>query len=110
MDFKESVSADNAEVFLNLGEFADVHDVNGTECDAILQQVDTAEALSTGSGENQTYLGLYGRGLVVNCLAGALPEIPVYGEHFSVDGKYYFVDDVKEDMGMLTIRLIANDR
>lgn len=93
-------------VFLDLKDFADIHDVNGVKCRAVLQEI-SAEDLSGGSG---VHLGLYGTLLEVNCRTRDLPEIPVYGQTFRVDGKLYVVESVTEAMGMLTIKLEANDR
>lgn len=39
-----------------------------------------------------------------------LPEVPVEGQTFYVDDKLYMVESSANDMGMLTIQLVANDR
>lgn len=108
--FKEQVAADNSAAFLNILEFAEEHDLNGTACIAILQDLSVAEGLSTGTGASQTYPGVYGSRLQVNCLTDALPEVPVYGQVFFVDDKQYLVESCANDMGVLTIQLEANDR
>lgn len=108
--FKDYVAADNAVVFINDLEFADEHDLNGTKCKAILQDVSVAEELTTGSGMNQNYPGIYGSRLQVNCLKDDLPEAPVYSQTFRVDGKLYEVESCADDMGILTIQLIGNMR
>ena len=41
--FKDMVAADNEKVFLNLDEFAEEHDLNGTTCKCILQDVYVTE-------------------------------------------------------------------
>ena len=98
--FREQIAADNTAAFINSLEFADKHNLNGTECSAI----------STGPGSSQTYAGIYGSRLQVNCLAEALPELPVYGQLFGVNDKQYLVESCADDMGILTIQLVANDR
>lgn len=108
--FKDMVEADNKGVFLNMDEFGEKHNLNGADCQCILQNSAAVQALSIGEGMHKTYPELYGDDLVVNVEAGDLPEIPVYGQLFSVDDKNYLVDTVKEDMGMLTIGLVANER
>lgn len=108
--FQEQIAADNAAIFMNDSEFAEEHDLNGTVCKAILQDVSVAEGLSTGDGVNQTYPDLYGSLLQVNCKKGDLPEVPRYGQRFRVDRKLYLVESCADDMGLLTIQLIANDR
>ena len=105
--FREQIAADNTAAFINSLEFADKHNLNGTECSAILQDISVAEGLSTGPGSSQTYAGIYGSRLQVNCLAEALP---VYGQLFGVNDKQYLVESCADDMGVLTIQLVANDR
>lgn len=104
--FREQIAADNTAAFINSLEFADKHNLNGTECSAILQDISVAE----GTGSSQTYPGIYGSRLQVNCLAEALPELPVYGQLFGVNDKQYLVESCADDMGILTIQLVANDR
>ena len=108
--FKEQIAADNAAVFINELEFADTHNLNGTDCQAIVQDISVAEELSTGSGVEQHYPGVYGSRVQVNCLKSDLPEVPVYGQAFRVDGKLYDVESCADDMGILTIQLIGNMR
>lgn len=109
--FEEQIAADNAAVFLNEMEFAQKHLLNGVSCTAIVQDISVAEALSTGSTDDDTYPGVYGRRLQVNVLAEELPDgPPVYGRVFNVDGQDYLVESCADDMGILTIQLIENDR
>lgn len=106
MSLHEQIGED-LHVFLDLEDFADMHDVNGVTCRAVVQDISIADDLTAGGG---VHLGLYGTLLEVNCRTRDLPEIPVYGQTFRVDGKLYVVVSVTEAMGMLTIKLEANDR
>lgn len=108
--FKECVAADNDVVFLNMEEFADTHNLNGTTCKAICQDISISKELSTGGGVSQTYPGIYGSHLMVNCIEKDLPEIPVEGSAFTVDDHLYLVERAAEDVGIVTIILVANDR
>ena len=108
--FKEMVAEDNSKVFLNKAEFAEEHDLNGTVCTCILQDESVVNGLSIGDGITQTYPGLYGSRLLVNVKTDDLPEVPVNGQTFTVDEKLYLVESCANDMGMLTIQLVANDR
>lgn len=110
LSFKEQIAADNAAVFLNEMEFAELHDLNGTECMAIVQDISVAQSLSIQAGKDDYYPGVYGSQLQVNCLKADLPEVPVYGMRFYLDEKMYEVESVNDDMGLLTIQLVANDR
>nr|DAL11048.1 MAG TPA_asm: Gifsy-2 prophage ATP-binding sugar transporter-like barrel, 4 helix bundle.7A [Caudoviricetes sp.] len=105
--FKEQVAADFAAVFINESEFADKHIFNDVSCLAVVQDINTKENLSIDkSGEY--YPGAYGARKQVNIIADVLPEIPVYGQTVKLDGKYYEVESCDNDMGMLTIILMAN--
>ena len=108
--FREQIAADNTAAFINSLEFAEEHNLNGTVCNAILQDISVAESLSTGTGSTQTYPGIYGSRLQVNCLAVDLLELPVYGQLFGIDDKQYLEKSCDDDMGVLTIQLVANDR
>lgn len=106
LSFKEQIAVDNAAVFLNEMEFAELHDLNGTECKAIVQDI----SVSVQVGKDDYYPGLYGSQMQVNCLKADLQEVPVYGMRFYLDDKMYEVESVGDDMGILTIQLVANDR
>lgn len=108
--FRDLVEADNGTVFLNLEEFGEYHELQGERCICILQGDAVLKTLSTGGGVTQTYPMIFGVDLTVNVKTADLPEIPVYGQLFSVDEEQYLVQNVKDDMGMLTIELVANER
>ena len=108
--FKDMVAADIDNVFLNTGEFAEEHNLNGTVCNCILQDESVMEGLSINQQMSQSYPGLYGSRLLANCKTADLPEVPVTDQPFRVDGRLYIVESCANDMGMLTIQLIANDR
>lgn len=108
--FEAQIAADNAAVFINDMEFAQMHDLNGTQCKAIVQDISVAQSLSIQTGKDDNYFGIYGSRLQVNCLKSDLPEVPVYGMRFYLDNKMYEVESVSDDMGILTIQLVANDR
>ncbi len=109
--FKDQVEKDNANVFLNLEEFGETHELNGIPCTCILQGDTVQQTLSIGDGINKTYPTIYGADITVNVKKADLEgEIPVYGQLFHMDDDTYLVESVKEDMGMLTIGLVANDR
>lgn len=110
MTFRESVADDINNVFLNDLEFAEEHDLNGTKCLAVLQDITLDTSLSTGGGITQTYPGLYGSRLMVNCRMADLPEAPVPDQLFKVDGALYLVESCAHEMGMYVIQLVANDR
>lgn len=109
--FKEQIEKDNVEVFLNLCEFGETHYLNDIPCTCILQGDTVQQALSIGDGINKTYPTIYGADVTVNVRKEDLEEeVPVYGQLFKLDDDMYLVQSVKDDMGMLTIGLVANER
>ena len=46
MTFKDQIKLD-LPIFLNLDEFADVHNLNGTECNAVIQAPTARESFMT---------------------------------------------------------------
>ena len=108
--FEAQIALDNEVTFLNNMEFAELHDLNGTECKAIVQDISVAQSLSVQTGKDDYYPGVYGSQLQVNCLKADLPEVPVFGMRFYLDEKMYEVESVSDDMGILPIQLVANDR
>lgn len=108
-DFEKQIAADNAAVFINALEFAGEHNLNGTTCKAILQDISVADA-DIDARNRIAYAGIYGSRLLVNCLKADLPEVPAPGSGFNVDGKFYYVESCADDMGILTIQLAANER
>ncbi len=108
--FKDMVAADRDNVFLNLDEYAEEHNLNGSVCTCILQDESVVEEVLTNDTYAQSYNGLYGSRLLVNVKTEDLPEVPVEGQSFYVDNKLYMVESSANDMGMLTIQLVANDR
>lgn len=108
-EFEKQIAADNAAVFINALEFAGEHNLNGTTCKAILQDISVADA-DIDARNRIAYGGIYGSRLLVNCLKADFPEVPAPGSGFNVDGKFYFVESCADDMGILTIQLAANER
>lgn len=105
-DFEKMVMADHKNIFLNANELRKMHNLNGTKCIASVQTLSTPNQLSM----NEDYIGLYGSKIYVFCDKIDLPEVPVYGQSFSLDDKFYLVENCSNDMGMLKITLVANDR
>lgn len=93
-------------IFLDCGDFAEYHDVNGVRCRAVIQEAEAVDDLSVTG----THLGLYGLQKTVFCRTSDLTELPISGQTFRLDGVLYLVDSCAEDMGMAAIKLEANNR
>lgn len=110
MKFRDTLAADR-DVFLCGDEFAEMHDLDGLQGMAIVQQVSADDSYSFGSNlETRRYYELYGSHTEVNCKEEDLPDgVPVYGQVFRLDGKLYTVAESKTDLGIVTLVLVAND-
>lgn len=102
--FREQ-AADDLGVFLNMDEFAEEHDLNGTVTIAIVQSPTSKERFSGTARSYDVYDGVTGTDVVVYCRANALPEIPVEGQRFTLDGEIYLVSQCVDEMGVLSITL-----
>lgn len=107
--FKEQVSLDNKATFLELAEFAERHEINGVEYTCIVQQIASKEDLTIDKN-NDYFPYLYGNGKTINIAKDDLPEAPVYGQRLVLDYEIYSVMSCADDMGILTIVILGDDR
>ncbi len=103
MGFKQYVERD-WDVFINMEEFADEHDLNGTQCKAVVQSPTDQERFIDGL-KYHDYDGIHGIEVVVHVRKDALPEAPIDGQVFYLDGKIFRVAECIDDMGILSIKL-----
>ncbi len=106
MGFKDQLAKDVAGVFINPGEFADQHTVNGdlAECvvdDDIIQERTGLEPSMNYDGVNVVKKMLY-------IAESFFEHIPIVDERFTLDDEYYSVKHVSNNMGMLEIELERN--
>lgn len=106
MGFKEQVEND-VSVFLNLDEFAEIHNVNGVECPVVLTD-DSTRAGTKALGGPRALDGLHGDNARLQVRESDLPTIPVQGTNFKLDGKLYKVLSCTANMGVLNISLTAH--
>ena len=107
--FKEQVAADVSGVFMNLDEFGEEHDLNGTTCTCVVQSPTAREQFQQGL-EYRGYEGRGGTTVIVHVAKDSLPEVPAHGEVYTLDGEIMEVDTCIDDMGMLSITLHQNVR
>ena len=106
--FKDIVADDMDDVFLNGDEFAEEHNLNGTDCLCIVESPTTQKGL-TNSGEGEKYKGYDAvHGATAHIKKADIGEMPVEDQDFTLDGEMFIVDSCVEHMGMLTIGLKAN--
>lgn len=105
--FKDAVAADMDDVFLCADEFAEEHNLNGTDCLCIAESPTTRERFKQGKDyEGQD--AVHGLTAIIHVKKADIGEMPTEGQAFSLDGSYSEVDSCEEHMGMLTIALREN--
>ena len=105
--FKEMVTEDMDDVFLNPEEFADEHDLNGALCNCIVESPTTEERFEKGK-DYDGQDAMHGLTAIIHVKKSDIEEMPSEGQSFSLDGSYSLVDSCTEHMGMLTIKLKEN--
>lgn len=107
--FKEQGSFDIKATFLDLGEFAEQHEINGVSYTCIVQQVSSNDELTINRNSDY-YPGLYGNVKTINIAKDDLPEVPVYSQRIWLDGDIFTVESVADDMGLLTVIVVGDSR
>lgn len=97
--------ASDLDTFLNLDEFADVHDINGQQITCVVDR----DVIREYSRLQERRDGVYVGEIAVFVRATDLPDRPVKGQHMKVDGERYLVANCSESAGILEITLEANE-
>ncbi len=105
MKFKEQIQQD-AGVFLNQDEFAELHNIDGLDIPAV---IDSDIVKIRGNNKAERFDGVFSSQLAVYIRPSDLPDRPVYGQHIRLDDKLYIVQECVDNDGMLEITLGAND-
>lgn len=105
MSFKDIIASDVLDVFLNLEEFADLHELNGKQMPV---QVDANEQIEREKRVNQHMDGIYVNQKLIYVPASSFGKLPKQGSVLNFDGKMYKVADAIEEDGIYSITLEAN--
>lgn len=104
-EFEKMVMNDHKNIFLNVKELGQTHNLNGTECIASVQALtDKDRLVQQGKG----FDGIEGQIVNVFVTSYDLPEKPVNGQLFKLDGEIFYVQEVIDNYSMLKITLGAN--
>lgn len=105
---KEDLNEDLRDVFFDVDEFAEEHDLNGTVCLCVVGKPRTEEKYIRGATYD-AYEGIHGASVTVHVESRLLPEIPVEGMRFDLDGEIMLVDSCTHEAGLLSIALKGHD-
>lgn len=105
---KEDLTEDLRGVFFDVDEFAEEHDLNGSVCLCVVEKSRTEEKYLRGATYD-AYEGIHGTSVTVHVESRLLPEIPVEGMRFDLDGEVMLVDSCTNEAGLLSIVLKGHD-
>ena len=100
MKFRKAIDAD-IEIFMNLEEFGETHNVNGLLIPCILQKY-TAEKSGNSS---QNFEGLHGDFMTLHFRTILIDPLPHEGESIRIDENRYTVDNVEDMIGVTRLIL-----
>lgn len=104
--FKDIIHEDVKTAFLNLTEFGELHDINGVQLPAVVDDdlLDGEVSISYHGQSAQRAGGLYSGGIALYISTDDLGK-PKVGTMLKLDGKTYTVVSVSEQDGMYKIDL-----
>ena len=102
--FKEQLESDIADVFMNLDELAEMHNINGTNCRCIIEGLNIDQQLQATAHQFES---IGGQTVVVHVGKSELGYVPGRNETIWIDDEasIFLVRSVCDDLGMLTITL-----
>ena len=100
--FKEIITNDINNVFINQEEFSEKHLINGMELDIIIDENELTER-----EQSKQYEGIYKKKVLIY-IASSVIRKPSVGAQLSLDNKPYIVLDVTEEGGIYAVTLGAN--
>lgn len=103
--FKEIIVQDIKETFLNVSEFADIHNIDGREMPV---QIDDNEIIEREKKSSSHMDGVYVKQKLIYVKANVFGPLPAIGRQLMFDGKRYLVVDSTDEYGVYTITLEGN--
>jgi hypothetical protein len=103
--FKDAIERDVRNVFIDEDYFAERHRLgpDGVEVPCIIDK----EIIAGGTFGNRE--GVFSNTLTIYVPDSCLPEVPVEGQPFSVDGSFHVVRSVSAEVGVLVIVCEVNE-
>lgn len=103
--FKDIIAADVANIFMNIDEFSETHNINGKDMPV---QIDSNEQIEREKRMNQNMDGLYKNQKLIFVAAADFGPLPKQGSILRMDGAIYKVDDAIHEDGVYSITIGAN--
>ena len=103
--FKDMVQRDVHDVFLNLDEFSDIHNVNGVEMPV---QIDNNEQIERQKRQTEIAEGVFVSQKLIYVSSSDFGPLPRIESVLKLDGKTYRVVDAIDEDGIYSITIEAN--
>jgi hypothetical protein len=103
--FKDIIKADVSQVFMNLEEFSDTHNVDGKEMPVM---VDDNEIIEREKKMKSNMDGVYVKQKLIYVKADDFGALPAVGRGIMFDGKRYIVLEAVDEDGIYSITMEAN--
>ena len=103
--FKDMVQRDVHDVFLNLDEFSDIHNVNGVEMPV---QIDNNEQIERQKRQTEIAEGVFVSQKLIYVSSSDFGPLPRIESILKLDGKTYRVVDAVGEDGIYSITIEAN--
>ena len=105
--FKRVLEEELTSVFLNLDEFAEIHEIEGKKIPCVVSgQEGLAETDSQDGFANVSGIGILQESRTVYCKVADLDPVPLPGQKIVMDDTFWIVGDgVSEAGGLLTLPL-----
>lgn len=105
--FKDQVATDISNVFINMDEFADEHELNGETMPCVVETMTEQEMFQKGIAYNG-YEDVHGAVVTVYVEKDRFREVPTESEIITLDGRIGEVSSCADDMGVLAITIHFN--
>lgn len=105
MTFKEILAQDVRNVFLNMGEFAEEHIIDGRPMAVQIDDNELLERDKAGTGVHRD--GLYKSRILIYVASADFGKRPAIGKLLRLDGERYRVVDCRDEAGLLSIELLS---
>ena len=107
--FRQIVEEDISDSFMDIDEFAEIHNVNGKEIPVIVdsnEQIEREKRMS----ENPQKLGIHMKQLLIYVKRSDYGPLPSPGNYLMFDGQNYQVTDAIDEYGIYSVSMMKVQR
>lgn len=110
MSFKDDVKSDIADVFFDLGEFAEMHTVNGKEMPISIDEAELTRRTKGRTNRSSYEEGIHKKELLFFVAAKDFGRLPKINSYLTIDNGRFLVANTKAESGVYAITLLGGHR